>query len=325
MNEQILMRLLQTTKEESAILAQKEHSLKHFYSKPGRFLIERRRISNIVYGFDTAPISLRAHPRFCEFPLHSHDFIEIMFVCQGSITHLFDGTEVRLEEYDFVIIGKGTDHAIKKANEQDIGINLLISTDLFEKMLNTIRQSSGCAIDALESMLRERYVPFCIFHAREHLSIINLMEILISEFLGTKSPDLFLLEQTVILLLHQLASLPQDRAEFSDAVSYENSNKKKLLTYLRSSYSTATLTEAADMMGLAPTYLSRWVRKNFGISFKELLMNERFNTARELLQRTDMPIGEILYHIGYENSSYFHKEFKKRFGMTPKAYRKQSP
>ena len=35
-----------------------------------------------------------------------------------------------------------------------------------------------------------------------------------------------------------------------------------------------------------------------------------------------MPIGEIILRVGYENSSYFHKEFKRRFGVTPKEYRR---
>ena len=53
-------------------------------------------------------------------------------------------------------------------------------------------------------------------------------------------------------------------------------------------------------------------------------MAERFGVARELLANTDMSIGDIIFHIGYENTSYFHKEFKKRHGMTPKAFRREN-
>ena len=41
-----------------------------------------------------------------------------------------------------------------------------------------------------------------------------------------------------------------------------------------------------------------------------------------LLSATSMPVGEIINRVGYENSSYFHKEFKRRYGMTPNRYRK---
>ncbi len=105
-------------------------------------------------------------------------------------------------------------------------------------------------------------------------------------------------------------------------ISYDEKLKKKILNYIRTSYSTATLTEAAHMMGLSPSYLSRTVCNVFGQSFKDLLMAERFEAARELLRSTTMPIGDIINRVGYENSSYFHKEFRRRYGQTPGAYRK---
>ena len=76
------------------------------------------------------------------------------------------------------------------------------------------------------------------------------------------------------------------------------------------------------MLGLSPSYLSRTVCTLFGQSFKDLLMAERFEAAKELLSTTNMSIGEIINRVGYENSSYFHKEFRKRYAQTPGAYRK---
>ena len=100
--------------------------------------------------------------------------------------------------------------------------------------------------------------------------------------------------------------------------------KNRLINYIKTSYSTATLTEAAEIFGLSVPYLSRWVVKNIGMSFKEMLMRERFSAARELLSATKMSIGDIIRSVGYENSSYFHKEFKKRFNTTPNQYRKKN-
>ena len=95
----------------------------------------------------------------------------------------------------------------------------------------------------------------------------------------------------------------------------------RLISYIRSSYATATLTEAAELLRLSPAYLSRLCKERFGESFKELLMKERFSAAVNLLTETDMPIGDIISTVGYENNSYFHKEFKRRFDTTPYSYR----
>jgi AraC-like DNA-binding protein len=129
----------------------------------------------------------------------------------------------------------------------------------------------------------------------------------------------YVLRQSVNLLICYLSSLFSD--EPSDT-SPKEKLKKRILGYIESSYSTATLTEAAEMLGLSPSYLSRLICEYFGVSFKKLLTDVRFETACGLLMSTDLPIGDIINRVGYENSSYFHKEFKKRFGMTPNNYRR---
>ena len=56
---------------------------------------------------------------------------------------------------------------------------------------------------------------------------------------------------------------------------------------------------------------------------KELLLEERIRRATEMIKNTDLPIGEIINGVGYENESYFHREFKKRTGLTPLVYRRK--
>ena len=47
----------------------------------------------------------------------------------------------------------------------------------------------------------------------------------------------------------------------------------------------------------------------------------RFETAVLLLLDTDLAIEEIALDVGYENQSYFFRQFRKRYGMTPRRYR----
>ena len=37
--------------------------------------------------------------------------------------------------------------------------------------------------------------------------------------------------------------------------------------------------------------------------------------------RTDLAVEEIALDVGYENLSYFFRQFKSRYGVTPRAYR----
>lgn len=322
MKQEIIDRLSLLTEEEQFILVREnDDSQRSLYSKSKRFIIERRHMSNIISGESTAPISMRAHPRFRDFPLHSHDYIEIMYVCSGSITHIFKDREIKLDTDSIILLGKETRHSIRAAGKGDIGVNLIISVELFEALLNRIRQNSTLPLRQLEALLERGDNSFCVFSASQSISVRNLMENMIYSVIHQQEGDGYTLQQSLELLLCYLASMQRTQAPLSDD-SYEEKNKKKILNYIRTSYSTATLTEAAQMLGLSAPYLSRWIKRQLGTSFKELLMSQRFNAAEKMLLTTDIPIGDIINNVGYENSSYFHKEFKIRYGMPPSEYRR---
>ena len=76
-------------------------------------------------------------------------------------------------------------------------------------------------------------------------------------------------------------------------------------------------------MYLTTPYLSKITVDLFGKSFKELVIDERMSRARVAFETTRMSIGDVIRSVGYENESYFHREFKKRYGITPLAMRKR--
>ena len=319
MRENILSTLKNVNEEEQFILIENAPDPKEIYSRSGRFIIERRRISSLSLGESTAAICIRKHPRFCDFPLHSHDYVEMMYVCEGSITHKIGGETVTLHSDDLLILGKDAKHSISSASENDIGINLIISTELFEDAYNKMRKNSQLSNGKIEDLLRGEDVSYCVFCAADCLPVQNIMESMISSVICEGNAAGYVLRQSVNLLICYLSSL------FPDApadTSRKEKMKKRILGYIESSYRTATLTEAADMLGLSPSYLSRITCEYFGVSFKKLLTSIRFETACSLLSETELSIGDIIDRVGYENSSYFHKEFKKRFGTTPNNFRR---
>ena len=322
MREELLDRLRELTEEEQTRHTGTDPEGRALYAKSGRFIIERRRMSALSSGESTAAISLRPHPRFREFPVHSHDYVELMYVCCGTVTHRIGEETVTLEADDLLLLGKDTRHSILPAGEGYVGMNLIVSADLFESLLRSMRSSSRLSAGILEDVLRRDGLPFAVFHGRESLGLRNLMESMISSALWEKNAGPYLLQQSMALLLGYLAAMSRDSE--GERGTEEDLMKKRILDYIRTSYSTATLTEAARMLGLSAPYLSRLCHLRFGESFKELLMRERFSAACDLLSSTEMPVGDIINRVGYENSSYFHKEFKRRLGMTPKEYRKQN-
>ena len=102
---------------------------------------------------------------------------------------------------------------------------------------------------------------------------------------------------------------------------YENKISMTTLDYIEQKYRTATLTELCSRLHLPMHVLSKMIKKTTGFNFKELLQRKRLNKAVELMCDTDLPISDIIAAVGYENNSYFHRVFKERYNMTPRAFR----
>lgn len=78
----------------------------------------------------------------------------------------------------------------------------------------------------------------------------------------------------------------------------------------------------ADMAGLSPAYFGKIFAAQTTYSFNDYLTNTRMKKAEQLLLETKLPINQISESIGILNTNYFYSVFKKKFGMTPLAYRR---
>ncbi|MDO4864951.1 MAG: AraC family transcriptional regulator [Clostridia bacterium] len=85
-----------------------------------------------------------------------------------------------------------------------------------------------------------------------------------------------------------------------------------------------TLQDIADAVGFSPNYLSRKFREATGIRLHEYLVFMRLNHAAMELVSTQDSIITIALRCGFSDSNYFKDCFKKKYGLTPREYRKLS-
>ena len=114
------------------------------------------------------------------------------------------------------------------------------------------------------------------------------------------------------------------RENLHDAARYEEQLALAAYQYLENNYSTATLEELSAKSMQPPYYISRLFKRYFQMTFTECLQLIRMIRAASFLNSTSKTVEEIVAEVGYENSSYFHRLFKERYGMTPKQYRDKS-
>lgn len=95
-----------------------------------------------------------------------------------------------------------------------------------------------------------------------------------------------------------------------------------LAVWIRGHYAQdVTLEEAAESMGMSPFYFSRQVKAATGKTFLEYFTLYRVEMAKKRLISTEMPVSEVGRSVGYGDSNYFTKVFKRAVGCTPSVYR----
>ena len=91
--------------------------------------------------------------------------------------------------------------------------------------------------------------------------------------------------------------------------------------FLEAHYSEdVSLTEAASMAGLSRAHFLRSFKQCFGVTPHQALMRRRLDEAAAMLDGRKASIAEVAVSVGYSNFSAFSRSFRRRFGVTPRAY-----
>jgi AraC family transcriptional activator of pobA len=84
-----------------------------------------------------------------------------------------------------------------------------------------------------------------------------------------------------------------------------------------------TVREFASAAGVSRVHLNRLCQQTMGCSSQELIENVRFQEACRMLTYSELPIKQIGFEVGFEDSSYFSRAFRRKLGETPSRYRKR--
>lgn len=99
----------------------------------------------------------------------------------------------------------------------------------------------------------------------------------------------------------------------------------RAIEYIRKNYDNPhlSLQSLSEKFHVSPSYLTRMLREELGLSFIEYLTEHRLKKAIDLLESSgkDALIGDIAEKVGYSSQHYFSRIFKNKTGFTPKQYK----
>lgn len=265
-------------------------------------------------------ITLRPHTRFAHFPEHSHNYVEVVYMCCGSTTQIANGKQIVLHEGELLFFGQGARQEILPAGENDIAVNFIILPQFFDKVLEMLdADKTPLRTFIVDSLGNSSGNANCLyFQVSDVLPIQNLIENLIWTLIKGAAPNRRSICQTTMGLLFMQLLNHTDRLVSG---STEEADTVKVLRYIEENYRTGSLTEIADSLHYDLYWLSREIKRRTGKTFKELLQEKRLTQAAYFLKYTSLHVDEIGEAVGYSNLSYFHRIFQEKYGLTPKKYR----
>lgn len=334
MNAELLEELKKITPEEERLLSGAGEIEKHIYMSArgadasGINIVPEKESASGTDVVDAAKlldagkmIQVRPHTRFVHFPRHTHNYIEVIYMCSGSTHHVINGEDVVLGQGELLFLSQWAVQEIYPAGEEDIAVNFIVLPQFFEYGLGMMEPEENLLRSFVIDCLRgeNRTAGYLHFRVADVLPVQNLVENLIWTIWNRQPNRRRTNQATMGLLFLQLMNC-MDRLETD-----ENAGKPKLmitvLSYIENHYRDGELTALAESLHCDMYWLSREIRRRTGKTYTELVQTKRLSQAAFLLATTNMSVLEAASRVGYENMSYFHRIFREKYGVTPRKYR----
>ncbi len=198
MDQSIIERLSRITEEEQRILSGRTDIDRTLYMDGSR---------DVISGAKLLPpgktIMIRPHTRFVEFPEHTHDYVEMVFMCRGSTRHRINGNEVVLREGELLMLGQNARQSIAKAGKEDIAVNFIVKPAFFSGTLPFLGEEQTPLRRFIVSILTgESENGYLLFRAGNVLPVQNLLENLLYTLMEDTPNKQGILQMTMACCLH---------------------------------------------------------------------------------------------------------------------------
>ncbi|MFC6096360.1 AraC family transcriptional regulator N-terminal domain-containing protein [Flavobacterium qiangtangense] len=124
-------------------------------------------------------------------------------------------------------------------------------------------------------------------------------------------------------MLIQIIQLQTQKSLENNTFSDSNSSLSPIISYIKANIQNSiNMKKLSDVANMSTTAFHRFFKKELGITPVEFIAQEKIKMAKTLLSEPNIHINEVSYELGYEDSNYFIRLFKKHEGITPKQYQK---
>lgn len=244
------------------------------------------------------------------FPLHQHDFYEIVIVTAGNGIHSWNDEIHTITCGDILYINHDDIHGYKSVN------NLQLDNILYQRD----KLSIAAVIEKyLPSKLADLHARFWRIHPSNLKSLSSLIE---QMRVASKKNNTASIHFTEALLLQLVIFISQCRYQPNSTISELSHQLDVLFTVLHKSIDQSfNLENFCKQYHISSRSLTRTFKNQTSMTISEYLQKLKLGRAMHLLRNTQYSISSIANECGYNDSNYFATSFKKLVQLTPSEYR----
>ncbi|MEI8228100.1 MAG: AraC family transcriptional regulator [Planctomycetota bacterium] len=263
-------------------------------------------------------------PRQLEYPVHDHQFIEVMLVVGGSCQHPTVLGTGRLQRGDAFLFRPGAWHGFHNCRSLAIyncGFDIALLGRELAWMIDDPALGRLLWVQPLAATQRGLVqMQLSTADLTEAVRVLDAMCGLSElEYAPYRADHTGLLSQLLGLLARNLPEQPSRKRPDSP----HHAIQEALRLIDGNPAHPWSLRELAARLGIAPPALVRRFHAVAGLPPMAYLARRRLELATGWLTNSDVPIGEIGNRVGWPDANYFTRRFRAMFGMSPTAYRQR--
>ena len=265
--------------------------------------------------------------------IHTHDYMQVWYVKKGCLKHTIGDKSNIMVKGTIFILPPFVAHQVDTLEGEDVNvIGCEFVTDFINENI-TYDLNNACIKSSLFDFAYLE--PFLL--STENIkpglpltgNIQNRVEVLLDEMLYEFNNEKKYYEINIKADLLKLLAIisreyekrdveknPEVFEKYRDAINYT-------LKYINENYNKEfSLEDASKMAMMSLAYFSFIFKQITGKTFVEYKNNLRLAKAIDLMKDLSLSITDICYAVGFNDTAYFSKIFKKDTGISPRQYRK---
>jgi len=253
--------------------------------------------------------------------------IQICYIIKGSLTYINNGFVCNLVKGDIIVSPPNTGLDNVAGNENDAVIFLCeFSMDLLNKSIYGSNSNTTHNFDNIQPFIKPDFKCYHIHLTSESRSRVeSLLQEMVHE---CERQDKYYEEckKAQLILLLSIIARECEKVLYSCNTGPFEKNKEtiyKIIDYVGKNYNQKIdIKKVCKTAAMSCSSFSYLFKKITGKTFVKYLIDFRLQKAMELLSDTSESITEISYSVGFTDTTYFDRVFKKQMNLSPRQYRK---